>query len=214
MTLTDFTQKLDYEKVLTNPILDTAACFWDDERYEAFKICYKSMRSVDDMVDNLKAKGNKISEADKQQLKTLVCEWLKAIDSWTPRDSVQKQLIETMTKFKIPSWPWQKLSEAMIYDLDNEGFDTFEIFLKYSEGAAVAPGSIFMHLCGVNKDNGDYNQPSFDVKEAAYPLAVFCYLVHIVRDFQKDQNENLNYFASDLLAENNLNESMLKEIAA
>ena len=37
----------------------------------------------------------------------------------------------------------------MVYDLNNDGFETFEDFLNYAEGAAVCPGAIFMHLCGV-----------------------------------------------------------------
>jgi phytoene/squalene synthetase len=38
-------------------------------------------------------------------------------------------------------------------------------------------------------------------------------LVHIIRDFQKDQKENLNYFAEDLLKKNNLTHEALKNIA-
>lgn len=101
----------------------------------------------------------------------------------------------------------------MIYDLHHDSFRSFPVFLEYSEGAAVAPASIFMHLCGVVKENEYYRPPQFDIREAAYPLAIFCYLVHIIRDFQKDQNNNLNYFADDLIAENGLDLQMLRGIA-
>ena len=101
----------------------------------------------------------------------------------------------------------------MIYDLHHDGFRSFPVFLEYAEGASVAPASIFMHLCGVVKENGHYRPPQFDIREAAHPLAIFCYLVHIIRDFQKDQNNNLNYFADDLIAENGLDPQMLREIA-
>ncbi len=209
-----FDRNLDFKQILTNPILDIAAHFWEDGRYDAFKICYRSMRITDDLVDNRKATTRRISEVEKQQLTAIVKDWVEAVKTAMPYDSFQKQLAETRARFQIPLWPWQRLAKSMIYDLHNDGFRTFPTFIKYAEGAAVAPGSIFMHLCGVVKENGHYRSPHYDVRKAARPLALFCYLVHIIRDFQKDQNNNLNYFADSLIAENGLNRRMLKEIAA
>ena len=113
-----FDQTLDFQKILTNPILDIAAHFWEDERYNAFKICYRSMRGVDDLIDNPKAVFRKISEVEKQQLTIMVHDWLEAIKDATPYDSFQKQLAETRARFQIPLWPWQKLSKSMIYYLN------------------------------------------------------------------------------------------------
>jgi len=53
----------------------------------------------------------------------------------------------------------------------------------------------------------------FDVKEAATPCAVFSYIVHIIRDFQKDQHNNLNYFADDLVKDHGLDRVQLKSIS-
>lgn len=209
-----FDQNIDFQQILTNPILDIAARFWEDERYNAFKICYRSMRVVDDLIDNPKAALREISGVEKRQLTAIVHDWLEAIKEATPYDSLQKQLAETRARFQIPLWPWQKLSKSMIYDLHYEGFRNFPAFLRYSEGASVAPGSIFVHLCGVIKEKGQYRPPHYDIRKTARPLALFCYLVHIIRDFQKDQNDNLNYFADNLMAENGLNQQLLKEIAA
>ncbi len=50
-----FTDELDFGKVLKNPILDIAARLWEDDRYEAFKTCYRSMRAIDDLVDGVKS---------------------------------------------------------------------------------------------------------------------------------------------------------------
>ena len=209
-----FGQNIDFQQILTNPILDIAARFWEDERYDAFKICYRSMRTVDDLVDNRKAAAHVISEVEKRQFTAVVNDWVKALKEATPRDPLLKQLAETRASFQVPLWPWQKLANSMIYDLHDDGFGTFQAFLKYSEGAAVSPGSIFMHLCGVVEENGHYQPPPYDIRKAARPLALFCYLVHIIRDFQKEQSSNLNYFADDLIAENGLNRQILKEIAA
>ncbi len=210
----DFARKLNFQQVFTKPILDIAAQFWDDERHDAAKICYRSMRVVDDLIDNRKAVAHRISEVEKQKSTAMVNDWVEAINGAMPCDSVQKQLVETITRFQIPLWPWQMFSKSMIYDIHHDGFRTFPIFLKYAEGAAVAPASIFVHLCGVVKENGRFRAPHFDIRNAARSSALFCYLVHIIRDFQKDQNNNLNYFANNLIAENGLNPQMLKEIAA
>ncbi len=192
---------IDFQQILKNPILDIAAHFWDDERYDAFKVCYKSMRVLDDLVDT----NRDLPEAKKQQILS---------EFYVLQDKLQLQLAETRLKFHVPIWPWERLSKAMIYDVHHNGFKTFNSFLDYCEGAAIAPASIFMHLCGTVKENGQYNNPNFDVREAARPLAIFCYLVHIVRDFQKDQNDNLNYFADDLIEKNGLTKSTLKSVAA
>ncbi|MFC1967966.1 squalene/phytoene synthase family protein [Chloroflexota bacterium] len=208
-----FNQNLDFTQILANPILDIAARFWEDERYDAFKICYRSMRVVDDLVDDRKSTFLKISEVEKLQLTAIVRNWLEAISNATPYDSFQKQLAETRARFQIPLWPWVKLSKSMIYDLHHKGFRDFPAFLRYSQGAAVAPGSIFMHLCGVVNEREYYRPPHYDIRTAAKPLALFCYLVHIIRDFQKDQINNLNYFADNLMTENGLNQQLLKEIA-
>jgi phytoene/squalene synthetase len=205
--------KPDFHEILTNPILDIAARFWDDERYDAFKICYRSMRVVDDLIDNRKATGHRISKVERRQFTSMLNDLVEAIGGATPCDSSTKELIETRARFLIPLWPWQRLSKSMIYDLHHDGFRTFPIFLRYSEGAAIAPASVFMHLCGVAKENGCYLAPQFDIRKVARPLALFAYLVHIIRDFQKDQHNNLNYLADALIVENGLNRQKLREIA-
>jgi phytoene/squalene synthetase len=210
----NFTEELDFRKVLKNPILDIAARLWEDERYEAFRTCYRSMRAIDDLVDGVKSQGATLSEAEKGYLASRVNEWVQAIEEGQHDDAYQRRLAETMERFRIPLWPWRKLAESMIYDIYHNGFSTFQDFLTYSEGAAVAPGSVFTFLCGVRKVNGEYHPPPFDAREASRSTALYCYLIHIIRDFQKDQNENLNYFSDDLMAEYGLNTSKLREIAS
>ena len=101
----------------------------------------------------------------------------------------------------------------MQYDIDNNGFSSFNQFLDYSNGASVAPASVFMHLCCLTKRGDEFYPAEFDVIEAARPCAIFSYIVHIIRDFQKDQWNNLNYFANDILEKNNLKPSDLRAIA-
>ncbi|MFX1466345.1 MAG: squalene/phytoene synthase family protein [Promethearchaeota archaeon] len=209
----DFKLNVNFDQILANPILDIGARFWDDERYNVFKLCYRSMRVVDDLIDDRKVDGGKLSDIEKSILIEKITDWIEALENKTPIDSFQEQFLETLARFKIPVWPWRIFAQSMIYDLNHQGFRTFPIFLEYAEGAAVAPGSIFMHLCGIIKENDGYFPPQFDIRKAARPLARFCYLVHIVRDFQKDQNSGLNYFADNLLVENGLNPMILRDIA-
>ena len=210
----NFTDELDFRQVLKNPILDIAARLWEDERYEAFKTCYRSMRAIDDLVDGVKSQGGTLSESERVHLASRVNEWVRAIEDGQHNDVYQRRLAETLERFRIPLWPWRKLAESMIYDIYHNGFSTFQDFLTYSAGAAVAPGSVFTFLCGVRKVDGEYHPPPFDAQEVSRSTALYCYLIHIIRDFQKDQNENLNYFSDDLMAEYGLNTSKLREMAA
>lgn len=203
-TKLDFLPNVDFDEILTNPILDIAARFWDSDRYEAFRICYRSMRLIDDLIDNRKSTPEKISAIELKQMKQIMTEWMEAMRRKDSSDPFRSELIETLDRFKIPFWPWERLYKAMKYDLEHDGFGSLLIFLRYSEGAAISPASIFMHLCGIEKNGFGYSVPQFDIRLAARPLALFSYFVHIIRDFQKDQLANLNYFADSMLIKHNL----------
>ncbi len=204
-------QNQEFDKILTNPILDISARVWEKDRYSAFKTCYKAMRVIDDLVDNRKSTENSNLESEEKLIETITT---FAVPGKNLSDDLfQEKLLEVVTEFKIPIWTWENFEKSMIYDVNNSGFKSFPVFLDYAEGAAIAPASIFMHLCGIKKENDIYSEPEFNVKEAAKPLALFCYLVHIIRDFQKDMNNNLNYFAEDFLKENELDMQKLKGFA-
>jgi phytoene synthase len=171
------------------------------------------MRTIDDLIDNHKASNRRIAPEERTEFIGNVNNWLKMIDVAEDCNPVQKGLTETIEKFRIPAWPLEAFARSMIYDINNEGFPTLESFLDYAQGASVAPASIFVHLAGVSEHNGNYKEPLFDVRESATPCALFSYLVHIIRDFQKDQLNNLNYFADDLAAKHGLTGQDLREIA-
>jgi len=198
----------EFEKILTNPILDIAARFWDEKRYNAFKVCYKSMREIDDLVDHRKTEEIALTQAEIREYTIRIKNWSKDISNG--KNSTELGAI--LKQFQIPVWPWQKLGKAMIYDLDHNGFKSFRIFLRYCEGAAIAPASVFVHLCGIKEAGKKYKAPSFEIRKAARPLALFSYFVHIMRDFEKDQRRNLNYFADDILLKCGLNKDKLYEL--
>jgi len=70
-----------------------------------------------------------------------------------------------------------------------------------------------MHLCGVERDGERHRPPAYDIAAEARDLALFSYFVHIMRDFEKDQVRNLNYFADNMLAKHDLSRAQVRSIA-
>jgi phytoene/squalene synthetase len=204
---------IDFNKIVDHPNILIAANFWDDDRYCAAKTCYRFMRTIDDMIDNYKAVNRMIAPEKRKEFIADVNEWLKTIIISENCNPEKAALIKTIERFSIPLWPLESFAKSMIYDINNDGFESIGSFIDYAQGASVAPASVFVHLSGLISNNGHYMDPSFDVSEAATPCAIFSYLVHIIRDFQKDQFNNLNYFADDLVSKNGLTRQDLKNIA-
>ena len=212
-TFLEIYNSIDFHKIKDHPNILIAANFWESDRFCAAKICYKFMRAIDDLIDNHKAKNKYIDPGERTEFVADVDEWLKMIIISKECNPLQKELTETIEKFRIPLWPMEAFAKSMIYDINNDGFPTLDAFLEYSNGASVAPASIFVHLNGLQKIDGKFELPPFEVKWAATPCAVFSYLVHIIRDFQKDQLNNLSYFADDLIIKNHLTRQDLNEFA-
>jgi phytoene/squalene synthetase len=159
-----------------------------DDKFRAFLVTYAAMRLIDDIVDDRRAAGD-LTDSAKLNIISHLDSFSKMIRAGRIDDSLPyaQELRVAMGRFRIPEWPFTMLVEAMKFDLHHDRFDTMDQFLEYSEGAAVAPGSIFMHLAGCSFiDQGQVILPEFNIRDAARPLAIFSYLVHIIRDFKKD----------------------------
>ncbi len=206
--------EINFEKIVKHPNILIAARFWDDRRFHAAKVCYQFMRMIDDYVDDRKALGKEISYPERGELSEQVNHWIACLDKMEEADPFYSELMETVSEFRIPLPLFQNFANSMLFDIDHDGFDTLDQFLEYSEGSAVAPASIFVHLCCLKEGPDGYVTPEVDVIEAARPCALFSYIVHIIRDFQKDQLSNLNYFATDILQKHRLAPSDLKVIAS
>lgn len=204
---------IDFEKIIDHPNILVAAHFWDKDRFHAAKNCYKFMRTIDDLIDNYKTDHGSIAPENRAQFEADVYQWINTVMETSEHNPLQSELIETIEKFGIPYWPLEAFAKSMIYDIYHDGFPTLQSFIDYAGGASVAPASIFVHLCGLTKQNGQYVLPVFDVKRVTTPCAIFSYLVHIIRDFQKDHLNNLNYFPDDLIEENGLDSAKLLQMA-
>ena len=99
---------------LKNPILDIAASFWDDQRYRAFRVCYRSMRIMDDLVDDAKSSGGIPDDLERVEISALLKQALESIENHqrTASDLPPEieELRQIITQFKIPLWPWRRLA--------------------------------------------------------------------------------------------------------
>jgi phytoene/squalene synthetase len=112
------------------------------------------MRKIDDLIDHYKERHEYIREEDRAKFIGKVDDWLQMVRTSRRTYPFQKELISTINRFRIPVWTIENFARSMVYDINNDGFPTVKAFLDYSEGATVAPSSIFVHLCGIRKDNG------------------------------------------------------------
>lgn len=204
---------IDFDRITEHPNILIAANFWDSERYKAACTCYKFMRTIDDLIDNYKAENREIAESEKMRFTSDIDKWLGMLFGKGEVSEFQVGLLQTVERFRIPHWPLEAFARSMFYDVEHEGYATFQTFIEYSQGASVAPASIFVHLAGLQESEHGYSDPPFDVRSTATPCAIFSYLVHIMRDFRKDQYNNLNCFAEDVMVKNRLTKQDLHEIA-
>lgn len=205
-------KSIDFDKITDHPNILIAANFWETERYQAARTCYKFMRLIDDLIDDYKAENKIIADSEKQKFTKDVERWLIMLLEKTENTPFREELQQTMEQFRIPHWPLQAFAKSMLYDIHHDGFESIPSFIEYSQGASVAPASIFVHLAGLQENKGKYSDPPFDVRKTATPCAIFSYMVHIIRDFRKDQLHNLNYFADDIIAKNKLTRNDLRRI--
>jgi phytoene/squalene synthetase len=209
----DIFESIDFEKVTHHPNILIAAHFWEPGRYQAARNCYKFMRAIDDLIDNYKSEHISITPENQSQFEADVYRWINTVIETTNEIPSHRELIDTMRQFCIPFWPLEAFAKSMIYDIYHDGFTTLQSFIDYAGGASVAPASIFVHLAGLSQKDGKYIPPMFDVKEAATPCAIFSYMVHIIRDFQKDHLNHLNYFPDDLINKYDLDRQQLLHLA-
>jgi phytoene synthase len=204
---------IDIDQLVKHPNILIAASLWDKERFDAAKVCYRFMRRIDDLIDDHKATNNSIAECEKKAFTNEVNKWIECLTQKSKQDPFIEEVAEIIEKFRIPLHLFHSFARSMIYDIHNDGFPTYRAFIKYAEGASVAPASVFVHLCCLNKDYSNYVLPNMNLRQIARPCALFSYLVHIIRDFEKDYKENLNYFAKDLLEKYQLTDTALFDVA-
>jgi phytoene/squalene synthetase len=122
-----------------------------------------------------------------------------------------------MERFPFPHSLWRNFFLAMHRDVEQARFESYREFLEYTEGASVAPTSIYLYLVAAadTTDSGVYRLPEgFDLIRCGRHLGVFSYLAHILRDMALDLQtgeRGLLYLAREDLDRFGLDETMLRE---
>jgi len=203
-----------------NPFLYYVSRFFKDKnKFKAFCSSYASMRIVDDFIDGISNRNNLSKDEMKFYLNEIDrCE-TQISDCHTGKDfenPILLALSDTFQNFNFSLKPWTKLADAMRWDIERFRFQTFEEFLDYTEGAAVAPATVFMYTL-MAKRNGliyDFAIKGIDPYFYAKDLAIFCYLTHILRDISRDlelEETGLIYLPLEDLNEFTISEDDLRQ---
>lgn len=192
---------------------NSASNLWAVGRYlpvgkrRLFEAAYASMRIVDDFVDDgFLELGHAARAEERNAARKAVGHWLDRCrsaltgepgvdDPVDPLDCVGAgkiyRALSNAALVGAPSaTPWVALATAMEHDIDERPLRYWPDFLDYCEGATVAPASVFLFVLAARQERkeGRFSCAFSDDQlfDMARPMAVFCYLVHILRDLSED----------------------------
>ena len=175
-----------------NPFLYFVSSFFEDKnKFKAFCSTYSSMRILDDYVDSIKNR-TKLNRYEKIFYLKEISKWENLITDCYNGKRVENPILlalsDTFKAFNVQLFPWTNLATAMRWDIENSRFNTFKDFLEYTEGAAIAPATVFISVISAQPDGEKYNCSPNDINPYYYAknLAIFCYLTHILRDVSYD----------------------------
>jgi phytoene synthase len=212
-----------------NNLYLTSCYFADPARYAAFCSLYALMRVIDDRVDELPQDPARFDIAAEHEVLRSWEEALFAAAAGSAPDPglgercgmAEARLLVTgaaqaMERFPIPLSLWRNFFLAMHRDVHQARFETYREFLDYTEGASVAPTSIYLFLIAARDASatGVYAPPEdFDLIRSGRYLGTFSYLAHILRDLALDLGtgeRGLLYLAREDLERFGLDEAKLR----
>ncbi len=185
-----------------NNLYRTSCLFRDRARYWAFCTYYAVMRVVDDRVDNLPTRSG-LSLRAREAEHEVVSAWESAVaccyagqvptrSTWEPCEvAAARELLgaftESLEVVRPPQFLWSNFFRSMHWDLDHSRFCTWGEFLEYTEGASVAPTTIYLYLIASQLGAPGGAVPvGFNIVDCGRHLGRFAYLGHIVRDLAED----------------------------
>lgn len=213
-----------------NNLYLTSCYFADPARYSAFCSLYALMRVIDDRVDELPQDPTRFDAPGEH---AVLSSWEEALFAAATGSGPPPGLAarcgrpearplvtgaaQAMERFPLPQALWRNFFSAMHRDVKQARFETYREFLGYTEGASVAPTSIYLYLVAGRNASGSgvYLLPEgFDLISCGRELGIFSYLAHILRDMALDLEtgeRGLLYLAREDLDRFDLDESMLRE---
>ena len=184
-------------------------------KHKLFIASYASMRVIDDYVDDEFLPLNKNKRNIKRQFAIgKISKWkndaiLSAAGDYNDDNGEYSKIFTALnsclSKSNLGAGAWSRLADAMYFDVKESKLNDWEDFLNYCIGATIAPAEVFLYILGCHMDNnGNYiNDSNMNFSSMAKEMAVFCYLVHIMRDIAKDfkQGGQLLTIPMDILTE-------------
>lgn len=169
------------------------------KKQRLFITAYAAMRIVDDLVDetfftNTTLQRQQIRPQTLQQIELWRQQALAASQGcFQPNSAAFEPMIftglnATIGVSDLGPWPWNALATAMKHDVNEQEIVAWTDFLDYCEGATVAPAATFAYILACEIQNGRYvleQNPNY-CQDHVREMAVFCYLIHIIRDLDKD----------------------------
>ena len=184
-----------------NANLYRAAMRLSPERQKFFLASYASMRVIDDIVDDgfLELPDTE-RHLDRENVLATLDHWqaqIIAAKSGAPNplpeigpldSDVYDALCETLGRSDLDPDPWIELADALRRDVAEDPMDEWEDFISYCEGATASPASIFVYLLSARYDDEiGYTSPLTNTPlYHARDMAIFCYIIHILRDLPED----------------------------
>ena len=177
------------------------------------------MRIIDDVIDEdfLKLDAtsrNKLEASFERKLSR----WLQQVLQLETLDGplspgIIHALKYTVGRSDLTKSVWSDLAASLEMDIEGTDMHSWDDFLKYCKGATIAPASIYIYLLAAThteEKHFEYQMP-YELGYYARDLAIYCYIVHIVRDLTKDAiaSPRLITIPNELLFENGLSRSTL-----
>lgn len=136
---------------------------------------------------------------DKTRLpENILARLLEQLDSWERRiraayagrpgeEPLDLALAAAVRTFPVPLGHWLEFIDAMRFDVRHPRFADFEEFLRYGEGATVAPTAMYVYLLTSRRQpDGRYLVEDFDYVGCGRELGRFAYVAHVLRDVRAD----------------------------
>lgn len=183
-----------------NAALYQAAQELDAPRYRFFLAAYASMRLIDDLVDErFLAAPPAQRRRERAATEAAIAAWLAQIhaakagrvDTTGPLPAeICSALCQTLGRSDLDPHPWARLADALRADVAETPLHDWDDFLNYCEGATAAPAAIFVYVlsCRTDPEQGYLGTLARTPLSYARDMAIFCYLIHILRDLPQDVN--------------------------
>lgn len=179
-------------------------------RRNFFVAIYAAMRRLDDFVDEeFLTQDTETKNRVREFGRSCVSDWLaqmRGSEGSFLQDFIVSAARETVGRSNLDLDLFSQFATSMTDDVEERELQSWQDFVDYCTGATIAPTSIFIFMlaCVLNADERviyRYDLPR-PPEYYATDMAIFCYIVHILRDIALDalQTTRLITIPTDFLS--------------